>query len=433
RLAMLRLNRLQNKVEILVGDITTGETKVIFTETDERWLEIEDGDWHFLKKQPRFIWTSERDGYNHIYLYDSNGELVRQITKGNWVVRRVVAVEEEKERIYFTATKKSPLENHLYRIGFDGTGLTRISQSPGWHSIEFSPTHETYIDHFSAADTPTKVGLFTSEGERIDILVENKLGLKDYEFSPPEFFSFETTDGISLNAWMIKPADFDQTQKYPVLMYVYGGPGSQTVRNSWGRGGLWYQLLAQKGYIVTSVDNRGTGGRGAEFKKMTYKNLGHWEVHDQIEAAEYFGSLSYIDKERIGIFGWSYGGYMASFCLFKGNDVFKMAISGAPVTHWRFYDTIYTERYMQTPQLNPKGYEGSAPLNYTKNLQGKLLLIHGTADDNVHFQNSVKLVEELVKHNKQFQTMYYPGEYHGVRQGKLHLYTMMTDFILKNL
>ena len=241
-----------------------------------------------------------------------------------------------------------------------------------------------------------------------------------------------------MNAWMIKPPDFNKNSKYPVLMYVYGGPGSQTVVNRWrGRRYLWFQMLAQKGYIVVSVDNRGTGARGIAFKKIIYKNLGHWEVNDQIEGAKYLGSLSYIDKDRIGIFGWSYGGYMSSLCIFKGNDVFKMAIAVAPVTHWKFYDTIYTERYMQTPQINPEGYEKSAPLNYAKDLKGNYLLIHGTSDDNVHFQNSVALANELIAHNKQFEMMLYPGRYHGIRRRapntQEHIYTLMTNFLLEKL
>ncbi|MFQ5640256.1 MAG: DPP IV N-terminal domain-containing protein, partial [bacterium] len=433
-LAMLRLNRLQNHVEILLGDPHTGQTKIVFEESDERYLDLVSGDWTFLKKKNQFVWLSERDGFKHIYLFDLNGKLVRQLTKGRWDVRSVSAVDESGQVIYFTAAKKSPLENHLYRVKFNGKGLTRLTQSPGWHRVNFSPTYDTYIDFFSQANVPAKVGLFTRDGKLIDMLVENEIeALKQVAISAPEFFSFETSDRVSLNAWMIKPLDFDRNATYPLLMYVYGGPGSQTVRNSWGGSRfLWHQMLAQKGYIVASVDNRGTGARGAEFKKMTYKNLGHWEVNDQIEAAKYFGSLPYIDKERIGIWGWSYGGYMASLSLFKGNDVFKAAIAGAPVTHWKFYDTIYTERYMQTPQLNHQGYEISAPLNHAKKLKGNLLVIHGTSDDNVHFQNSVSLVGELIKHNKQFQTMFYPGEYHGVRR-RVHLYTMMTNFVLEKL
>ncbi|MFQ5709517.1 MAG: S9 family peptidase [bacterium] len=438
QLTLLRLNRLQNKVEMLLGDVTTGSTKVIFTDTDEKWLDIDD-DLTFLKKSNQFLWTSERDGYKHIYLYDMTGKLVRQVTKGAWEVRNIVAVDEKRQRIYFMATEKSPLENHLYRVDFKGRHFKRLSQTPGWHRVNFSPTFDTYIDYFSQAGVPTKVGLFTKDGKLKAMLVENAMEvLQQYALRKPEFFSFKTSDGVDLNGYMIKPVNFDANKQYPVLMYVYGGPGSQTVRNGWGGSRyLWFELLAEKGYLIASVDNRGTGARGAKFKKITYKNLGHWEVHDQIEAARYLGSLPYVDKDRIGIFGWSYGGYMSSSCLFKGHDVFKTAIAVAPVTHWKFYDSIYTERYMQTPRLNPEGYENSAPLKYAKDLTGNFLLIHGTADDNVHFQNSVDLVNELIAHNKQFQTMYYPGRYHGIRSRSKytqeHIFTMMTNFLLEKL
>ncbi|RMD92545.1 MAG: S9 family peptidase, partial [Calditrichaeota bacterium] len=438
RLAILRLNRLQNKGEILVGDIKTGHTEIIFTESDSAWLEVENQFVIFVNKGKQFLWTSERDGFNHIYLYDITRKSLRQLTRGKWEVRSIVDVDEKRHRIYFTATKDSPLENHLYSIDFKGKKLRKLTRTPGWHSVDFSPTHDYYIDRFSQADTPTKVGLFSREGKLKAMLVENPMTvLKEYRRNPTEFFSFKTSDGVTLNGWMIKPLDFDESKQYPVLMYVYGGPGSQTVVNRW-RGSLylWFELLAQKGYLVASVDGRGTGARGAAFKKVTYKNLGYWETHDQIEAAKYLASLPYVDKNRIGIFGWSYGGYMSSLCLFKGNDVFKTAVAVAPVTHWKFYDTIYTERYMQTPQLNPEGYEKSAPLTYAKDLKGNYLVIHGTSDDNVHFQNTVALVNELIAHKKQFQTMFYPGRYHGIRRGKNtreHLFTLITNFLLKNL
>ncbi|MFQ5825115.1 MAG: S9 family peptidase [bacterium] len=438
KLAILHLNRLQNKIEMLIGDVTNGSTEVIFTDTDEKWLDVDD-DLKFLKKFNQFIWTSEKDGFKHIYLYDMNGNLVRQLTRGEWEVRNIVAVDEKKEIIYFMATERSPLENHLYRIDFNGEHFQRITKTPDWHSVNFAPNYKTYLDSYSQINVPPKVGLFTNTGKLKKVIVENPMEvLNEYRMSKYEFLTFETSDGVKLNAWMLKPLDFEENKKYPVLMYVYGGPGSQTVTNRWGgRRSLWFQMLAQKGYIIVSVDNRGTGARGAAFKKITYKNLGHWEVHDQIESAKYLASLPYVDKNRIGIFGWSYGGYMSSFCLFKGNDVFKTAVSVAPVTHWKFYDTIYTERYMQTPQLNPRGYENSAPLKYVKLMKGNLLLIHGTSDDNVHFQNSVALVNELIAHNKQFETMFYPGRYHGIRKGSKntqeHVYTLITHFLIEKL
>jgi dipeptidyl-peptidase-4 len=438
KLSIQRLNRLQNKLELLIGDITTGKTDVVFTDTDEKYLEVHDN-LMFLKTAPQFLWTSERDGFNHIYLYTLNGQLVKQLTKGEWDVSEILGVDEKNRLVYFMASEVSPLENHLYSIDLNGKNFQRVTQTPGWHSIKFAPDFSTYLDTYSQINVPPKIGLFNNRGELKNIIVDNRQEiLNEYQMSRFEFLMFEPSDGIRLNGYMLKPADFDATKKYPVLMYVYGGPGSQTVQNRWGGNrGLWFQMLAQKGYIVASVDNRGTGARGAAFKKVTYKNMGTWETHDQIEAARYLGTLTYIDKDRIGIFGWSYGGFMASLCLFKGHDVFKTAIAVAPVTHWKFYDSIYTERYMQTPQLNPSGYEQTAPLAFAKLLTGNFLLIHGTADDNVHFQNSVALVNELIAHNKQFQTMFYPGRYHGIKEvaknTQEHIYTLMADFILEKL
>jgi dipeptidyl-peptidase-4 len=438
KLAIQRMNRLQNQNELLIADAATGKTSVILTETDKHWVEVHD-DWFFLSKSDRFLWASERDGYNHIYLFGLDGKLIRQLTKGHWDVVGITAVDEASQRVYFMASEASPLENHLYSVDFNGKNFKRITKTPGWHEIEFSPDYKHYLDTYSQINSPPKIGLFTNRGELKKVIVENKQeALNEYRLSSYEFFNFTTSDGVQLNGYLLKPPDFDPNKTYPVLMYVYGGPGSQTVQNRWGgRRGLWFQMLAQHGYIVASVDNRGTGARGADFKKITYKNLGQWEVNDQIEAAKYLGSLSFVDQNRIGIFGWSYGGFMAALCLFKGNDVFKSAISVAPVTHWKFYDTIYTERYMQTPQLNPDGYNSTGPIHFAKEMKGHLLLIHGTADDNVHFQNSAALVDELIKHNKQFQTMFYPGRYHGIREGakntQEHVYTLMTNFLLEKL
>ncbi|MCH8330862.1 MAG: S9 family peptidase, partial [Bacteroidetes bacterium] len=271
------------------------------------------------------------------------------------------------------------------------------------------------------------------------VLEENtelKDQLKEMKFPQKEFFSFLTSDAVELNGWMIKPKDFDKKKKYPVYMFVYGGPGSQTVINTWkGNEYMWCQYLTERGYIVVSVDNRGTGARGEKFKKVTYLNLGMWELHDQIEAAKYLGRQTYVDSDRIGIWGWSYGGYMSSLCITKGADVFKLAVAVAPVTHWKFYDTIYTERFMRTEQENEQGYEDSAPINFVDLLKGKYLIIHGTADDNVHFQNTVEMVDALTNANKQFDLFFYPNRKHGIGGGttRLHIYTKITDFVLNNL
>jgi dipeptidyl-peptidase-4 len=437
RLIIIRLNRSQNMLEILLADIISGDTKIIFKETDARWLEITD-DFTVVNEGEHFLWTSEKDGYRHIYMVQVKGDPVTQVTEGKWEVRSIVAVDDEKQYIYFTGAKKSPVENHLYRIDFNGKNLYQLTNRPGWHTINMSPDCNYYIDTYSGFSILPVIYICDADGrELMNLLKEASSALSEYKLAPVEFSAIRTEDGIDLNSWVIKPVDFSSKKKYPLLMFVYGGPASQTVVNKWHNFNLWHQYFAQNGYIVACVDNRGTGGKGAEFKKYVYKKLGHFEVIDQIAAVNYFTQSEYIDKKRIGIWGWSYGGYMSTLCLFKGNDVFKTAVAVAPVTSWRFYDTIYTERYMQTPKLNPDGYAKSAPLKYAKDLEGNYLIIHGTSDDNVHFQNTVVLVEELIRQNKQFQTMFYPGRYHSIRKKttntREHLLTLVSGFIFENL
>ncbi len=438
-LSIIRMNRLQNKLELLLADSKTGKSKVIYTDTDSCWVDVEDANLVFLKDKKHFLITSEKSGYKHFYLYDLNGKMIRQITKGNWEVTSLSSFDEKNEIIYFISGMNDPALRHLYKINLNGKGLAQITKENGNNSINFSPNSKYFIRSYSNINSVTKTQLETSKGELIEVLETNeKLAqtLEEYSFAQPEFLSFATSDGVQLNAMMIKPKDFDPAKKYPVLVYNYSGPGSQIVRNAWQGGQfLWYHMLAQEGYIIFMLDNRGTGGRGKAFKNIVYKNLGQWEVHDQIEGAKYLMSLSYVDGERIGIWGWSYGGYISALTIMKANEYFKVAVAVAPVTHWKFYDTIYTERYMSTPQLNPEGYEAGSVLNKTEKLKGKLLLVHGTADDNVHFQNTVLLVDELVKANKQFQVMFYPGKNHGIYGGKTReqLFTMITNFIRENL
>ncbi|MDI6779137.1 MAG: S9 family peptidase [Bacteroidota bacterium] len=444
-LCIFRVNRLQNKLDLLCANTLTGETRVLSTEESSTWVEIEDASLNFLS-DGGFIISSEKDGFMHLYRYDRNGKQINQITKGEWEVKRVLGLDEKNEIIYFTANEKSPLERHLYSIKLNGSKLTRISREEGTHNINISPDYSVYLDTYSNKSMLPKINLHTVGGKLIRVVEENKVPAYDeYRLSQKEFFTFKSSDGTEFSGWMMKPVDFsaegrttsggDQLKKYPVLMYVYGGPGSQTVLNEWDRNILWYTLLTQKGYIIVSVDGRGTGGRGKAFKSITYKNLGKWETTDQIEGAKYLASLPYVDASRIGIWGWSYGGYMACMSILLGDDVFKTAVSVAPVTDWKFYDTIYTERFMQTPELNPDGYRDGASTTHASKLKGNLLIIHGTADDNVHWQNTIALVSELQKHNKQFQTAFYPGGTHGVAGGivRLQLYTMITDYILEKL
>lgn len=441
-LSLNRLNRLQNKMEILHAEATTGKTNVILTEESKTYVDVENfaDDVYYLTDNKSFIMSSEKDGFKHLYQYDMTGKLIRQITNGNWEVADFYGIDEKSKTLYFTSMEMSNIERQLFSISLDGKLKKQLTSEKGMNSANFSKDFKYYILQNTASDSPLKVSLHKAPtGELVKVLEDNatlRKKLEDYNIAPKEFMTIKTSENIELNAWMIKPTDFDPTRKYPVFMFLYGGPGSQQVLNNFdAANGMWFQHLAQKGYIVACVDNRGTGGKGADFKKSTYLNLGKLEVKDQIEAAKYWGSLPYVDKTRIGIFGWSYGGYMSSNCLFQGADYFKTAIAVAPVTNWRFYDSIYTERFLRTPQENATGYDENSPVTYAKNLKGNFLLVHGTGDDNVHFQNSIALEDALIKANKQFQSFYYPNKNHGIYGGntRLHLYTMMTGFLEKNL
>jgi dipeptidyl-peptidase-4 len=439
-LAYIRLNRLQNQMDLLHADSNNGKSQLVVSETAQTYVDLNYNDnLEYLKDGNGFIRTSEKDGFKHIYHHDLDGKLIRQVTQGNWEVTDLVGVDEENKKIYFISTEKSPLERHLYVINFNGKRKTLLTPEEGTHAINMSKDFKFFIDGFTTASQPLEVSLNTSEGEKIKVLEDNRdlrEKMSTYDLAVKEFFVFQTEEGDSLNGYLLKPADFDENKKYPVLMYVYGGPGSQTVTNAWGgTRDFWHQHLAAEGYIIASIDNRGTGGMGRNFKHLTYGNLGKMETQDQIAGARYLGSLPFVDNSRIGIWGWSYGGYMSSLALMVGHEVFKTAISVAPVTTWRYYDTIYTERYLQTPQDNAAGYDQNSPITHVDKLKGNLLLIHGTGDDNVHFQNTVDLVNALISANKQFETFYYPNRNHGIYGGNtsLHLYTMMTDFLRKNL
>ncbi len=437
KLSVIRLNRLQNLLEILKADVDTGVSEVVYREKSDTYIDLEYTDDLTYLSDGSFIKSSEQSGYKHIYYYAPDGRLIRQITKGNWEASELVALDEQHKRIYFLSTEESPLERYLYRIDLNGKRKKKISTYKGINRATFSSGINYYVNQNRSAATPLKVTLHRADGALIKVLENNDLLLKtfnNYHLTSKQFFSFVTNDSVRLNGYMLKPATFDPSKKYPVLINVYGGPGSQTVQNTWERQ-YWHNYLTQQGYIIVSVDNRGTGGRGLAFKHCTYKQLGKLEVKDQIEAARYLGMLPYVDANRIGIWGWSYGGYMAALTLFKGNAYFKMAISVAPVTSWRFYDTIYTERYMQRPQDNPDGYDENSPVELAGLLKGSFLLIHGTGDDNVHFQNSVELERALILAGKQFRTFYYPDKDHGLYGGntRYHLFKMMTDFVKDNL
>ena len=440
QLAFIRLNRLQNQMDLFHANATSGASKLIISETSKTYVDLNyNDDLQYLADGKSFIRTSEQDGFKHIYHHNLDGSLIRQITTGDWEVTSMVGVDEKGKKIYFISTEVSPLERNFYVIGLDGKGKKALAPAKGTHTINMSPDHRFYIDYYSTTAKPVTVTLNEASGKQVKVLEDNaslNTTIATFSLGEKEFFTFPTVDGTELNGYIIKPKDFDPNKKYPVLMYVYGGPGSQNVINSWGgTRDLWHQALVAEGIIVACIDNRGTGARGRDFKHSTYANLGALETVDQIEGGKYLAKLPFIDPARVGIWGWSYGGYMSSLALMKGNDVFKTAIAVAPVTTWRYYDTIYTERYLQTPQLNPAGYDDNSPIMHVNKLKGNFLLVHGTGDDNVHFQNSVDLVNALITADKQFETFYYPNRNHGISGGNTtwHLYTMMTDFLKRKL
>ena len=431
------LNRHQNDLNLFKVNALNNTTTLLLNETDKAYVDITDNLTFLVDNS--FIWTSEKEGYNHIYHYDFNGKLINQITKGNWEVTNYYGFNERKKSIYYQSVENGSTNRGVYSIGLDGRKKKLLSNSDGQNNAAFSTNLNYFINTFSSSDTPPIYSLFSDKGKMIKVIKDNtqlKEDLSAYKISPKEFSTINI-NGNELNMWMIKPLDFDKTKKYPMLMFQYSGPGSQQVANRWnGANDYWHNMLAQKGMIVVCVDGRGTGLKGANFKKVTQKELGKYEVEDQIAAAKALAKRSYIDEDNIGIWGWSYGGFMSTNCLLKGNDVFSTAIAVAPVTSWRFYDSVYTERYMQTPQENASGYDDNSPINYADKLEGNYLLVHGTGDDNVHVQNSMRMINALIAANKQFDMFIVPDRTHGIYKGKntrLNLYTKMTNFIEEHL
>ena len=436
-LAVQTTNRKQNDVNLLFVDGTSGEAKLILSDKDDAYVDITNN-LTFLEDND-FIWTSEKDGWNHIYLYDKDGKLKNQVTQGPWEVTSYYGYDPKSKRVFYQSSENGSINRGVYSVKVNGKSKKALATEAGTNSANFSTDFTYFIKSFSDAETPYVFTLNAADDGDLVRKIKDNQALKDqfadYVISEKEFFTLPI-NGEELNAYMIKPKDFDPNKKYPVFMTQYSGPGSQSVANSWSGGnGYWFQMLAQEGYIIVCVDPRGTGLKGRDFKKMTQKELGKYEVEDQIAAAQALGQRDYVDADRIGIWGWSYGGFMASNCIFQGADTFKMAIAVAPVTSWRFYDSIYTERYMTTPQENASGYDNNSPLSHVDKLEGKFLLVHGSADDNVHVQNSMRLIEALVQANKQFDWAIYPDKNHSIYGGntRLHLYTKMTNFIKENL
>jgi dipeptidyl-peptidase-4 len=427
-------NREQTFLDLNFGDPREGSSTNIIHESSKAWVAI--NDTPFWLKDGTFLWTSERNGWEHLYHYSADGKLLRQITDGKWEIRSVEGIDESHGLVYFTATEHSHIAPHSYRIKLDGSGLTRLTMTEGSHRVDVSPAYNYMIDFWSNVNTPTQTRLYDTEGKLVRVINENTVAaLKEYKLGTTEFLQVKTRDGVVMDAMMIKPPDFDPTKKYPVLSYTYSGPHAPQVRDGWGSTTyMWHQLLAEKGYIIWVCDNRTASGKGLESTWPVYRNFGELELRDLEDGFAWLKSQPYVDASRIGIWGWSYGGFMTSYAL-THSQTFKVGIAGGTVSDWRDYDSIYTERYMQTPQNNPEGYKRSAPANAAKNLHGKLLLIHGAIDDNVHMANTIQFVYELQKAGKQFQLMVYPKSRHGVTDPVLvkHMRQMMTDFIIANL
>lgn len=441
-LVVMKLNRRQNQLDILFANPYTGDTRPILTEKNDRYISEEFLDAFTWLENGNFVIKSERDGWSHLYLYDRQGFEIRQLTKGAFDVTDFYGYDPAKQVYYYQAAKESPLKREVYYVGYKKNKVIqgKLTKKEGTNRAVFSKNFKYFINYYSSTTEPPLIALFTNDKkvEQIRILEDNstlKKVLANYQLPQKEFFSFKTSEGIELNGWMLKPTNFDPSQKYPVLMTQYSGPNSQSVLDSWGRGIGWNEYLAQEGFVVVCVDPRGTGARGEEFRKVTYMQLGKYESDDQVETARYLRTLPWVDGHNIAIFGWSYGGFMTLLSMEKGGELFKAGIAVAPVTNWRFYDSVYTERYMRTPQENPEGYNDNSPLNHASDIKGRLLIIHGTADDNVHAQNTFEMTEKLVQAGIQFDMAIYTNRNHGIYGGntRIHLYTRMTSFLKQQL
>jgi dipeptidyl-peptidase-4 len=427
-------NREQTFLDLNFAGSDDGKSTTVLREASKAWVEVIDNPTWL--KDGSFLWQSARNGWQHLYHYAQDGKLLHQVTDGKWEARSLDGVDEDKGLVYFSGTEHSHIAPNAYRVKLDGSGLTRLTTTEGSHRVILSPAANLFIDNWNDVNTPTQTRLYDADGKLVRVIAENKVdALKQYKLGATEFLQVKTRDGLAMEAMMIRPPDFDATKKYPVLEFTYSGPHAPQVRNGWGGPAyMWHQLMAQKGYIVWILDNRTASGKGAESEWPVYKNFGELELRDLEDGIAWLKSQPYVDGDRIGIWGWSYGGFMTSYALTHSQS-FKVGISGGTVSDWRNYDSIYTERYMQTPQNNPEGYKKSSPVNFAKDLHGKLLLIHGAIDDNVHVQNTVQFVYELQKTGKQFQLMLYPKSRHGVTDPLLvkHMRTMMTDYIVANL
>lgn len=437
-LCITRLNRLQNKMDILKANASSGATQLVYSEENKFYVDVPD-QLYFTGDGKSFLISSERDGHNHLYLYDiQSGKLRKQITKGDFDIESIYGIDHN-QRIYYISSESNTKQRDVYSIGLNGKNKTRLTSGKGWNTASFNADFTIFLCTNSGLNSVPEYRLMDNAGNSIRVLEENKKlndRLKEFAISPAQFTHFKNSEGTELNAWIIYPQQFDSTRKYPVLMYAYNGPGHQLVVDRWmGSNYYYYQYLAQQGYIIVCCDGRGTGFRGELFKKCTYLQLGKFEIADQIDVARSLQGWSFVDSTRIGFWGWSFGGYMASLAITKGADIFKTAIAVAPVTNWRYYDNIYTERYMRTPQENGKNYDENSPIQFTEKIKGNYLIIHGTADDNVHFQNSAEMVDAMIRQGIRFDSEYYPNKNHGISGGKTryHLYDRMSRYLLEKL
>ncbi len=435
-LVIMRLNRRQDQLDVLYSNPFTGDSRLIYREKNDKFVDQDFLDKFIFLDNGHFVVTSERNGYSHLYLHDKQGFELAQLTNGDFDVTDFYGYDPGRKLFYYQAAAESPTRREVYYTSQDGKKKGKLSSLQGTNQAAFAKGFKYYINYFSNSTTPNLVTLHDWQGKQIRVLESNealKNTVKDYALAMKEFFTFKTSEGIELHGWMLKPAGFNPSQKYPVLITQYSGPNSQQVLDNFRVG--WNEYLAQEGFVVVSVDPRGTGARGEAFRKATYMQLGKYESDDMVEAARYLAGQSYIDGQKIAIWGWSYGGFMTALTMSKGGELFRAGISVAPVTSWRFYDSIYTERYMRTPRENPDGYDDNSPLSHAGKIKGRMLLVHGTADDNVHVQNSMELAEAMVQGNVQFEMMIYTNRNHGIRGGNttMHLYKMKTDFLKREL
>ena len=444
QLAVVHLNRKQNHLKLFFFDATSGQGKIMMEESSKTWIDVFDffaGIMHlffFPEDKKEFLWISDRDGWSHIYRYDYQGNLLGQVTKGSWEVTRVEAVDAGSNTIYYSSTEETPLERHLYAIDFKGKNKRKLTREPGRHRLEVAPNGKYFIDRYSSVDNPAKVQLWTPKGKLLKTFTENegvKQFIEDYYYAKKELFSFTTSDGQELDGYLIKPPDFDPGKSYPLVLNIYGGPGAQSVYNQFATNS-WEQYLAQQGYVVASVNNRGSGGYGSEFEKIVYKNLGYWESKDFVETAQYLAGQPWIDGSNMAIRGHSYGGYMSSYTMLNHPGIFKVALVGAPVTDWRLYDSIYTERYMGLIDENEEGYNRSSPTTAAAKLEGHMFIAHSAMDENVHLKNTMQLVKALIDHGKDHDLRIYPPGNHGVAYhgtSYVLLYSQYVDYLDRHL